>query len=200
MQDYGLKLYFWAEATQTACYIINRVSIRLIIKKTPCELFWMQKPSVAHLRPFGCKCYILNTCENINSANARSDEGIFVGYSLVDKVYRVYVLRTRSIQEHKNVEFVELKSATKHVVVESDQIAEDLENLKLIEENSVEQAKLPNGTTSEAPSTNVLPKEWKFARDHPKEQVIGDPAEGVRTRGNLSSNFALFDENFLPIS
>ena len=37
IQDYDLPLYFWAEATLTSCYIINRVSIRPIIKKTPYE-------------------------------------------------------------------------------------------------------------------------------------------------------------------
>ena len=30
-----------------------------------------------------------------------------------------------------------------------------------------------------------LPKTWKFVRDHPIDQVIGDPVQGVRTRGAL---------------
>ena len=77
IQDYGLPLYFWAEATQTACYIINRVSIRPIIKKTPYELFREQTPNLAHLRPFGCKCYILNTGSNLDKFDAKSDIGIF---------------------------------------------------------------------------------------------------------------------------
>ena len=34
----NLPKYFWAEAVNTACYIINRVMIRPIIKKTPYEL------------------------------------------------------------------------------------------------------------------------------------------------------------------
>ena len=28
-------------------------------------------------------------------------------------------------------------------------------------------------------------KIWKFVRDHPTDQVIGDPIQGVRTRGAL---------------
>ena len=39
ISEYSLKLYFWAEAINTACYILNRVSIRPIIKKTPYELY-----------------------------------------------------------------------------------------------------------------------------------------------------------------
>ena len=34
----NLPKYFWAEAINTSCYIINRVMIRPILKKTPYEL------------------------------------------------------------------------------------------------------------------------------------------------------------------
>ena len=30
-----------------------------------------------------------------------------------------------------------------------------------------------------------IPKTWKFVRDHPIDQFIGDPFQGVRTRGVL---------------
>ena len=30
-----------------------------------------------------------------------------------------------------------------------------------------------------------LPKTWKFVRDHPIDQVIRNPIQGVRTRGAL---------------
>ena len=30
-----------------------------------------------------------------------------------------------------------------------------------------------------------FPKTWKFIRNHPMDQVIGDPIQGVRTRGVL---------------
>ena len=35
----GLPRNFWAEAVNTACYILNRVLIRPITAKTPYELF-----------------------------------------------------------------------------------------------------------------------------------------------------------------
>ena len=34
-----------------------------------------------------------------------------------------------------------------------------------------------------------LPKTWKFVRDHPIDQVIGDPIQGVRTRGALKDTY-----------
>lgn len=56
----GLPRNFWAEAVNTACYVINRVMIRSITNKTPYELFRGRKPNVSHLRTFGCKCFVNN--------------------------------------------------------------------------------------------------------------------------------------------
>ena len=49
-------------------------------------------------------------------------------------------------------------------------------------------------------SLNVInfqvPREWKFVRDHPPEQVIGLPGDRVRTRSsfNLYAFVSLIDE------
>ncbi|GAV61978.1 hypothetical protein CFOL_v3_05503 [Cephalotus follicularis] len=55
-----LPKYFWAEATNTACYILNRTSIRPILKKTLYELWKERKPNISYFRAFGCKCFIHN--------------------------------------------------------------------------------------------------------------------------------------------
>ena len=39
-----LPKYFWAEAVSTSCYILNHVSIRSILKKTPYELWNGKNP------------------------------------------------------------------------------------------------------------------------------------------------------------
>ena len=35
----NLPKYFWEEAVNTSCYVINRVSIRPMLSKTPYELY-----------------------------------------------------------------------------------------------------------------------------------------------------------------
>ena len=55
-----LPQFYWAEAINTACYLINRCTIRTFLNKTPYELLKERKPSLAHLRPFGCICYVHN--------------------------------------------------------------------------------------------------------------------------------------------
>jgi len=44
---------FWAEAVNTACYIINRYMTRPLVEKTPYELLKGRKPNISHLRAFG---------------------------------------------------------------------------------------------------------------------------------------------------
>ena len=43
-------------------------------------------------------------------------------------------------------------------------------------------------------------KTWKYFRDHPIDQVIGDPIQGVRTRGamKLTCEYAAYISQFKP--
>jgi transposase InsO family protein len=71
---------FWADAISTACYISNRNFLRSILHLTPFELHCGRKPSVSHLRPFGCKCFILKH-GNLDKFESRSFDGILLGYT-----------------------------------------------------------------------------------------------------------------------
>jgi len=79
--DSSLPKRFWAEAVNTACYVLNRVLLRPILKKTSYELFNRRIPKISYFKVFGCKCFILNTKDNLDKFDAKSDEGIFIGYS-----------------------------------------------------------------------------------------------------------------------
>ena len=61
LHEYTLPQYFWAKAVLSACYILNRVTFRTILEKTPYELYRGRQLTLAHLRHFGCTCYILKT-------------------------------------------------------------------------------------------------------------------------------------------
>ena len=56
-----------------------------------------------YFRVFGSKCYILNDRENLWKFDAKSDEGIFLGYSTSSRAYRVYNKRTKTVMESINV-------------------------------------------------------------------------------------------------
>jgi len=79
---------------------MNRVLIRPILKKTPYELFNGRKLNIGHLKVFDCKCYIVNNGkENLGKFDEKTDNGIFLSYSLTSHAYRVYNKRLMTVEE-----------------------------------------------------------------------------------------------------
>ena len=86
----SLPKHFWAEAVATACYVLNRISIRPLTKNTSYELFNNKKPNISYFKVFGSKCFIVNTKDQLGKFDLKADEGIFVGYSSRSKAYRIF--------------------------------------------------------------------------------------------------------------
>ena len=107
INEFDVPKYLWAEAVNTACYIINRVSIRPIAKKTPYEMWKNRKPTVAHFRTFGVKCFVLDESPKVTKFDAKSLEGIFVGYSRTSKAYRIFIPSQKTVVESVHVKFNE---------------------------------------------------------------------------------------------
>ena len=49
---------FWVEAVETACYLVNRSPSSMLEDKTPQEVWIGKKPSLSHLKVFGCDAYV----------------------------------------------------------------------------------------------------------------------------------------------
>ena len=108
LSEANLPKYFWAEATNTSCYILNRALVRSTLKKTPYELWKGKKPNISYFKIFGCKCFVHNNKKSpLGKFDAKSDEGIFLGYSEHSKAYRVFNKRTLSVEESIHVVFKE---------------------------------------------------------------------------------------------
>jgi len=109
LNEYDVPKYFWADAVSTTCYVLNRMLIRPILKITPYEFFKGRKPNVAHLKIFGCKCFVLNNeKENLGKFDSKADEAIFLEYSLTSKAYRIFNRRTLNVEEFVHVVFDEI--------------------------------------------------------------------------------------------
>ncbi|KAG2760792.1 hypothetical protein Pcac1_g27314 [Phytophthora cactorum] len=80
---------FWAEAAVTAIYVKNRLPSPKIEHKTPFEIVYKSKPSVKHMRVFGCRTYILTPKEKRLKWDPKARAGIFLGYEEVSKAYRL---------------------------------------------------------------------------------------------------------------
>ena len=91
--------------------------------KTPYELWFGHSPSVKYLRIFGSKCYIKRD-DDINKFDPRSDEGMFLGYSLKSKAYGCFNYRTKTIVECANVKIDE-KFGTKGKIMDYNSDGDD---------------------------------------------------------------------------
>ena len=78
LKEHNLPTHFWGDAVNTACYVLNRVSVRPLLLKTPYELWNGRAPKISNFRVFSCKFYILNTRDHLGKFDAKSDEGIFL--------------------------------------------------------------------------------------------------------------------------
>jgi hypothetical protein len=179
----NVEKYFWAEAVNTACYILNRVTIRKGLNKTPYELWKDRKPNISYFHIFGCYCYILNIRDNLGKFDSKSDKGLFLGYSLTSKAYRIYNLRTQTLEESMHVKFDEFEDQPSNEIIEEDEE----------EVTTTDQAQDPEKeNTPQAP-----PRTWKMVNYHPQDQIIGETQDGVKTRRSLQcseTNLAMISQ------
>ncbi|GJT36264.1 putative ribonuclease H-like domain-containing protein [Tanacetum coccineum] len=85
LADSLLPIQFWAEAVNTACYVLNRVLVTKPQMKTPYEILMGRSPNISFMRPFGCPLTILNTLDQLGKFDGKSEEGYLLGYSTNSK-------------------------------------------------------------------------------------------------------------------
>ena len=76
------------------------------MEKKPYELWFGYSPLVKYFIISGSKCYIKREYD-IGKIDPRSDEDMFIGYSLKSKAYRCFNYRTKTIVECTNVKIDE---------------------------------------------------------------------------------------------
>ena len=69
----SLPISFWRYALESACYLLNRVPSKSVIK-TPYEIWTGRKPVLSHLRIWRCPAYVTD------KLGPRSDKCSFIGY------------------------------------------------------------------------------------------------------------------------
>ena len=88
----GLPDSFWAEATVTAAYLINRSPSTALEKKTPMELWSGHPANHEMLRIFGCVAY---SHVNQGKLKPRAIKCIFLGYPEGVKGYGGWMMLNR---------------------------------------------------------------------------------------------------------
>ncbi|GJY84283.1 retrovirus-related pol polyprotein from transposon TNT 1-94 [Tanacetum coccineum] len=153
-------LFLWAEAIATACYSQNRFIIHRRFDKTPYKLINDRKLDISFLYVFGAPCYPKNDREDIGKLGAKGDIGFFTGYS-------------------------------------ANSFADNVPNA-MFDGNVFENPFAPPSTSAAESSSlqYVDPSnmhtfyqpyhhEYQWTKDHPLEQMIGEPSRPVLTRNQL---------------
>ena len=97
----------WTEALKTAVYILNRVPTKAV-PKTPFELFKGWKPSLQHIRIWGCPSEVRVYNPQEKKLDPRTISGYFIGYAERSKGYRFYCpSHSTRIVESRNAKFLE---------------------------------------------------------------------------------------------
>ncbi|UYV72349.1 hypothetical protein LAZ67_9002732 [Cordylochernes scorpioides] len=164
--DSGLPMAFWAEAVATASYVKNCTPHRSIKLDTPMEKWKGRKPSIRHFRIFGCLAFWPITQQHRSKFVPKSRKGIFVGYSLKRKAYRVYDTITKKIEEVRSVKFVENEKGIDYAKNLQEDTNYDHFSYKKEEEDDIE---IDHRTR---PETSELNEETIPTLDEPNEERI----------------------------
>ena len=115
----------WTEALKTAVYILNRVPTKAV-SKTPFELWKGWKPSLRHMRVWGCPSEVRIYNPQEKKLDPRTISGYFIGYVERSNGYRFYCpSHGTRIVESRNAKFLENdlisgSDLTRNIVFEKD--------------------------------------------------------------------------------
>ncbi|UYV84628.1 hypothetical protein LAZ67_X002891 [Cordylochernes scorpioides] len=107
--DSQLPLRYWAETMSTFAYLKNRIPRKKLGWITPEERFSNRKPTVAHLKIFGCIVYYYVHKHKRGKLQPTAKAGIFVGYSSTRKAWRLIDPENENVIETRDVIFLENK-------------------------------------------------------------------------------------------
>jgi hypothetical protein len=102
LKQRGMSAVFWGEAMVTAIYILNRSSTEALNGRTSYEAWHGRKSVVSHLRVFSCLAF-----GYIGKLDDRSTPGVFIGYAVGSKAYRILDTGTQRVRTTRDVVFNE---------------------------------------------------------------------------------------------
>ena len=103
----GLDETYWSDAVLTACHIRNRLPTAALDNKTPFEAFQGYKPSLGHLRVFGCQAFALMDKSKRGKFDDTARKCINLGYAYQYKAYRLLDIDNNRVFVSRHVSFFE---------------------------------------------------------------------------------------------
>jgi transposase InsO family protein len=204
----------WAEAMNTVVYLTNRSPNKSTTNNmTPYEAWYGDKPSLGHLRAFGCTAYV-HIPTHKGKLDPRSWKGQLIGY-VSDSIYKIWNPKNRDVHRARDVSFIEEQRPIQADNLEGqEQEAEELGATELTPRRSRAQNERLDDDTQEsrepspAPSTlshitvqGAEPEHQTSCQPEPEsepaEESATEPAEGSATE--LASEPESADDDQPPL-
>ena len=101
-----LPRFLWTETLKTVVYILNRGPTKAV-PNTPFELWKCWKPSLRHMRVWGCSSEVRIYNPQEKKLDPRTINGYFIGYVKKSKGYKFYCpSHNTRIVESRNAKFI----------------------------------------------------------------------------------------------
>lgn len=102
--DAGMSNTYWGEAVMTANFLQNRLPSNSVTS-TPHELWHGEKPYFSNLHRFGSKCFVKVPDEHRRKLDAKAEDGIFLGFDMESKAFRVFIPAKNTVRISRDVKF-----------------------------------------------------------------------------------------------
>ncbi|GJW90084.1 retrovirus-related pol polyprotein from transposon TNT 1-94 [Tanacetum coccineum] len=183
-------LFLWAEAINTTCYTQNRSLIRLRYNKTPYELMHDKKPDLSFFHVFGSLCYPTNDSDDLGKLNTKAD---IVPVATAPKTVDIANSHVSTLidQDAPSTSILSIQEQEHSLIISPD--VEESPKTPYFHDDPLHES-LHEDSTSIGLSSNVRPSHTLFellgrwTKDHPIENVIGDPSRSVSTRKQLETD------------
>ncbi|GJV94283.1 retrovirus-related pol polyprotein from transposon TNT 1-94, partial [Tanacetum coccineum] len=156
-----VPLFFWAEAIATTCFTQNRSLVISRHEKTPYQIINGRKPSVRFFHIFGSLCYIIGDGKNLDKMKEKAPT-----VTPTENINQAETPKENAQVEED--EFINIFSTPVHEQGETSSRYVDSLNMHTFYQRH--------------------PSEHHWTKDHPLEQVIGNPSQSIRTRSQLETD------------
>lgn len=100
-----LPKFLWAEAANTAVYVLNLTGPTSVEGKTPLDLWFRKEAKIDHLKVFGTECFIHIPKQKRHKLDKKAQKGYVVGYCVGVQGYRVWVPEQHDVVLSRDVKF-----------------------------------------------------------------------------------------------
>lgn len=128
----------WAEAVNTAAYVINRTGPTKVDNVSPYELWTGKKMTIEHLKVFGTECFIHVPKQKRQKLDAKAEKGFLVGYCDNKDGYRVYAPVKDDVIRSRDVNFMNEQAHSNATIKTAVSVNEETESEQFVNSISIE--------------------------------------------------------------